>query len=138
MNNIEIDFTLLNKVKTMNILFAEDDDNVRESVGFILKELCGEFYSAADADEALRIFDENHIDIIITDINMPGISGVEFINKIKEKDLDIPVIFLTAYTDTEYVTQSSEIKNSQYFTKPLDMQMLQIALQRAITMIEEN
>ena len=84
--------------KTRTILFVEDNARIREVLPEILPE--DEFRSlvAADAKEALRILCDQHVDLLLTDIVMPGLDGIELALKVKRVWPDILVILMTGYS----------------------------------------
>ena len=77
----------INEFKNIKILFVEDEDNIRVNATSYLKRLFDEVYEAKDAFEAFEIIEYKKPHIIITDINMPKINGLEMIKKIREKGL---------------------------------------------------
>ncbi len=79
------------------ILFVEDDEGVRESTELILAAAGFRLLVAKDGGEALRLLAENDVDVLFTDIVMPGISGIELARLAKERQPDIKVMFMTAY-----------------------------------------
>ncbi len=88
-----------NKQKT--ILLADDDDNLRRVLEYQLTEAGFEIQTAKDGVEALEIFNNNDFDCVITDLRMPRLSGLEFLEKIKSTDAEIPVIVITAFGEVE-------------------------------------
>ena len=87
--------------KNIKILYVEDEDNIRENAVFYLKRLFDIVFEAKDAFEALEIIEQKNPHIIITDINMPKLNGLELIKNIRKKDSKIAIIVLSAYTKTD-------------------------------------
>ncbi len=77
----------------LNILYIEDEKNIRENITKTLNMLCSRVYSVENIQDALLILEENRIDIIISDINLPKISGIEFIKKSEKKIVAIFPLF---------------------------------------------
>lgn len=102
----------------MRILLVEDERNV---ASFIKKGLEEEFYSvdiAEDGSEGLLLSRTNDYDLVILDIMLPGINGVELCKKIRERDRRIPILMLTAVDSIESKVQGLESGADDYLTKP--------------------
>lgn len=90
-----VDKKLLGRLR---VLYVEDDENIRRELSTLLSNFFGKVYVADDGLKGLEAFKtyQNDIDIILSDINMPGLTGIEMMKKIREIDSKIPVIFATA------------------------------------------
>ena len=108
-------------LKNKTVLYVEDDKNLQKNI----KEIFGNFFDtlfvASDGDEAYDIYleNQNKIDIIITDINMPNTDGITLCKYIRENDKLLPIVIVSAYTDTDYLLDSIELNIITYVTKPL-------------------
>lgn len=122
----------------LHILYIEDEKNIRENITKALNMFCSKVYSVEDIQDALRIIKECRIDIIISDINLPKLSGIEFIKNLRKNKSYIPVIFLSAYTDKEYLLEATKLKLVDYLVKPIDFNMLNDALLKACEEIINN
>ncbi len=120
----------LAKYKDTNILFVDDDDAVRGFVQSSLNSFFKNVYTASDGREGIRVFSERQVDLIITDIEMPEVNGLEFIRRIRELDPFQPVIVLSAYTDREYLLNSANLNIQGYVVKPLGMEKIKAVLLR--------
>ncbi|RXJ94548.1 diguanylate cyclase [Malaciobacter molluscorum] len=118
-NNISI-------LKNITILYAEDEESLREITLNILKGFTKKQFVAKDGKEGLELFKENEeeIDLIITDVNMPQMNGLEMIKEIKEINPNIPIIVATAFSNTEYLLEAIDIGVDKYVLKPIDMKKL--------------
>lgn len=125
-------------LKQLNILYIEDEMSIRENVKKVLLLLCDKVYDGDDTIYAKEILKNNHIDIIISDINLPNTNGIEFIKELREIDKTIPVILLSAYTDKEYLLEATKLKLIDYLTKPIDFKELSQALQKCVEDILDN
>jgi DNA-binding response OmpR family regulator len=114
------------------ILFIDDEDIIRENYLSYLKLLFKEVYSAKDSYEGYKIYNDKKPDIMIVDIKLPHISGLELVRKIREKDFQTKVIMLTAHSDKNYLLEATELKLSQYLIKPVTRAQLQKTLQKTI------
>ena len=102
-----------------SILLAEDEENVRESFKKVLLLYVNEVYTAKNGEEALEIYNKYHPNIIITDIKMPKLNGLELIKKIREKNHEIPIIVTSAYTDQDFLLESIKLSLIEYVVKPI-------------------
>lgn len=120
-------------LKKYNILYAEDDDYIREQTTALLKIVFNNIYIAKDGEEALELFNKNYkdLDIIVTDINMPKLDGISFAIKVKEK-VQIPVIAVSAYSKTDYKLDELEKNFYFYLRKPIQIKDLINNIQKAI------
>ena len=129
---------LQNILKKLSILYIEDEPNIRKNIKKFLLLFSENVYDASDIQEALN-FKENHrIDIIISDINLPDVSGIEFIKDLRKDDKTIPVILLSAYTDKDYLLEATKLKLVDYLTKPIDFKTLNSALLKCVQELIDN
>lgn len=101
------------------ILYVEDDSGVRESIDRMLKIRMKTVYTAKNGREALEILGHNSIDLIITDIRMPEMDGLSFIEHLRKEDIDLPVIITTAFDEPEYMIKAIELKVDKFIQKPI-------------------
>lgn len=99
------------------ILIVDDEDNIRALMKGILSDL-GEIYEAENGKKGLAIFNQNNPDLILLDIMLPDISGVELLQEIREKNKDVKIIMITAYETIKSVIEIMNIPISGYITKP--------------------
>ena len=127
-----------NILRDLNILYIEDEDNIRKNVSQTLALLCKKVFDVARIENANEILNSSHIDIIISDINLEGENGLDFIERIRINNKIIPVIFISAYTDTNYLLQATKLKLIDYLIKPIDFKMLKNALINCVQDIIDN
>ncbi len=118
-------------LKSLNILYIEDEKNIRENISNTLKIICSKVFPAESIEEAIKIKDENRVDVIISDINLPNMSGLEYVKKLRENNFNTPIILLSAHTDTEYLLEAAKLKLVDYLVKPIDFSELNNALLKA-------
>jgi len=113
-------------LKNITILYAEDEAALREITLNILKGFTKKQFVAENGAQGLELFKENEseIDIIITDVNMPIMNGLEMIREIKRINPNIPIIVATAFSNTEYLLEAIDIGVDKYVLKPIDMKKL--------------
>ena len=110
---------------SLTLLFVEDNREVRESAIFLLEDIFKNIILAVDGQDGIDKFKKNNVDVIITDIDMPVMNGMDMIEKIKEIDNnDVPIIILSALMRTEYFIKSIKLGVKGYLLKPLDIDAL--------------
>jgi len=126
---------MLNNTK-YNLLYSEDEAGVREMVVEYLEEYFANIYVGKNGQEALDLYELYHPDIIITDIKMPKMNGLELAVAIRKQNSEIPIIITTAYTTTEYLLQAVELNLVKYLIKPIEENNLEEALTSAMERLE--
>ena len=116
----------------LRLLFVEDDDTSRELMQMILEEYFSEIVVAKDGEDGLKKFHEGRIDLILTDINMPKMNGFEMIEQIRAINREIPVLILSANSDTEHLVHAIELNISGYVLKPINVAQMERELQKII------
>ncbi len=111
-------------LKDKNVLYVEDDIDVLKNISKLMKNYFKQFFTAKSAEIGLDIFQKESIDILLVDIELPGFSGIEFIKKIRQESYDIPIIIISAYTKTDYLLESIELKLEKYIVKPFTTKKL--------------
>ena len=88
------------------ILFIDDDRAGREVALFNLRKAGYKVTAASDGVEGLSLFSPEKFDLVITDVKMPGISGIEVLRRIREQDSDVPVLVITAFGNVETAVEA--------------------------------
>jgi two-component system, OmpR family, response regulator len=112
----------------MKILLLEDDISLREIVTLELKRLGFIVYPYKNGDDAMDSLMSNQYDLMLLDINVPGIDGYEFLKMLREMDHDTPVIFMSSYTDMDHLTKGYEIGCNDYLRKPFSLKELELRI----------
>lgn len=115
----------------LNIIYIEDEENIRQNITNTLKMVVNKIFPLDEAEKAEDILNNFRIDLIISDITLPGISGIDFIKKLRKNGSNIPVILLSAYTDKNYLIEATKLKLVDYLVKPIDFNTLNDALLNA-------
>jgi two-component system response regulator VanR len=118
--------------KNIKVLYVEDDEIARENGVEYLENFFEHIYEAADAIIALKLYKKYSPDIIITDIQMPKMNGLEFVKKIRKNDSKTQIIIITAFSETEYLLKAVELKLVKYLIKPVKESAFEEALQLCI------
>lgn len=127
-----------NILKNLSILYIEDEENIRKNMTKVLLLLCDKVYESSNIKDAKAIIEKNRVDIIISDINLSEDNGLNFIEELRQVDKKIPVILLSAYTETDYLLKATKLRLIDYLTKPVDFETLDKALLKCVEDIYEN
>ena len=115
---------VLNKLKDYTLLFVENEKGIRENFEQFFNLLFKKVHIATDGIEALDLYNANELDLIITDIKMPNMDGIELIKNIREIDKETSIVIISAHTDLEYLIQSIPLNLIEYIIKPLSEEKL--------------
>lgn len=124
-----IDLSLLEGI---SILYVEDDADVHKQTLEFLQMHFKEVHSAFEGRQGLLMFKENKPDVILTDIRMPVMDGLEMSSLIKESNPSVPIIIITAYYESEYLVKAIDIGVDKYVTKPTDGDKLLEAIYKSV------
>lgn len=119
----------------LNLLYVEDDKEALEDVEFLLNRNFSKIYTACDGEEGLRAFKKNDISIVLLDINIPKINGLELAGKIRELDANIPILFLSAHSETPKLLSAINLRAVSYIIKPFNIEELKNSIIKAINML---
>jgi signal transduction histidine kinase len=114
------------------LLLVDDEPGILKVLGISLADRGYQVLTAQNGEEALRVFHEAGPEVILTDIKMPGMDGIELLKRIKEERPNTEVIMITGHGEMELAIQSLKYDASDFITKPIDDEALEIALRRAL------
>ncbi len=123
------------------VLVVDDEESIREFLEIMLRREKYEVETASNAKKALKLLEKENFDMIITDIQMPEMSGIELLGKVKDMDSDTVVIMITAYGSTESAVEAMKLGAYDYITKPFKIDELKIIIKNALsanTLKQEN
>lgn len=122
----------------LSIMIAEDDENARETLCLMVKMKFpdAKINSAEDGSKGLELFKTYTADIVITDVSMPVMNGIEMAAKIKSIKADTKFIVLTAYNEKIFFEKFSEIGFSSYILKPIEFKKLFVAIEKCVAEIK--
>lgn len=109
-------------MKNLKVLIVEDEIDLANLIKSSIKELFFKVVIAKDGLEAIKKFDSFKPDIIISDIMMPNLNGLEMSKKIKEKYSETPIVILSAHSHKEMLLEAIDLGISKYFIKPFDIE----------------
>jgi signal transduction histidine kinase len=113
------------------ILIVDDEAGIRTVLTISLMDMGHQVYSTESGDQALEILENINPSIILTDIKMPGMDGVSLLQAIKRTHPDVEVIMMTGHGDMDLAVKSLKFQATDFITKPISTEALEIALQRA-------
>lgn len=125
-------------LKNLTILYIEDEETIKENIKRTLLLFSNKIFDVKDIKSAKETLENQKIDIIISDINLPDETGIELIKEIRKTDKTLPIIILSAYTEKHYLLEATKLKLVDYLTKPMDFKTLQNALFKCVDEILEN
>ncbi len=128
----------MKKVNNSTILYIEDDDITRENISSYLKRQCKQLYIASNGEEGLELFKSFNPEIVITDIEMPKLNGLDMAKKIRKLSPTTQIIITTAYTSNEYLLQAVNLHLVQYIVKPISLPKLTNALKDCDDYLDEE
>ena len=117
------------------ILFVEDEKAIRENYITYLKTFFAEVFEAEDGVKAYELYKLKKPDIMIVDINIPKLNGLELLERIRENDYTTKAIMLTAHTDKSFLLKATTLKLTKYLVKPVSRKDLNEALESTINEI---
>lgn len=107
-------------LEEFTLLYVEDDTDMQEYMANLLEDEVKEFYKAYNGEEGLSLFNEKKPDIIISDVNMPLLNGLEMSKKIKSINHDQIIIFLSSLNDIQVIKDSIDINIDGFINKPIN------------------
>jgi DNA-binding NtrC family response regulator len=115
-----------------HILIVDDEKNIREGLAAALRMDGYEVQTCGDGETAWRAFQTGDIDLVITDLRMPGLSGEELLNKITSESPGVPVIVLTGHGTVENAVEAMRAGAYDFLAKPLNLERLSLLVKRAL------
>lgn len=129
---------MLDKLQTLKVLYAEDEEGIRKNIADSLRYYVKEVFETSNGDEAYRIYQDKAPDIILSDIHMPILNGIELVKKIREQDRKTPIIMITAHIDKKYLMDAVELHMEKYLVKPIDLDILLQTLEKCVSILDIN
>ena len=119
-----------------DILLVDDEPGLRKVLGLSLEDRGYRVFTASSGRAALDLFDRTHPAIVLTDIKMPGMDGLDLLKSLKDRDPQTEIIMITGHGDIDLAIKSLKFDATDFITKPIDDDILDIALKRAQERIE--
>ncbi|HZW24767.1 MAG TPA: SpoIIE family protein phosphatase [Gallionella sp.] len=119
----------------LTVLYVEDDEDMSEQVAHFLRKKCAHVLQAANGREALELYQEKRPDMVVSDVMMPEMDGLEFAEIIKQRDPAMPIILTTAFNDSAYLHRAIDIGVDNYVLKPVDLDKLHAAMLKSAELL---
>jgi DNA-binding response OmpR family regulator len=119
-----------NKMNAYTILYVEDDIAVQEYISEFLRRYCKTVYAVNSAEEGLKLYKKYQPHILLLDINLGGMSGVELAKVVRQEDKKTRILISTAYTNKEFMLEAIELDLTRYLVKPMTSEDLVKALEK--------
>lgn len=126
------------KEKIYTILLVDDEEGIRNVLNITLTHAGFRVLLAGDGDRGFALFKTQKPDIVITDIKMPGIGGIELLKKIKQMSPDTEVIMITGHGDMDLAVKSLQYEAADFITKPIDSSELELSVKKAVDRMSIN
>ncbi len=127
-----------NTHKIYTILLVDDEEGIRNVLNITLSHAGFKVLLAPDGDTGFRTFCDQKPDIVITDIKMPGIDGIELLQQIKQVSPATEVIIITGHGDMDLAVKSLQHEAADFITKPIDSMELELSVKKAVDRISIN
>ena len=116
------------------ILTVDDSRSIREAVRFALEPLGYDICEAEDGVEGLEQLDKNQVDLVITDLNMPNLDGIEFIEEVRKKECfaGLPLVMLTTEGQADKMRRGKQAGASGWIVKPFNELQLELTVKKFI------
>jgi two-component system NtrC family response regulator len=114
------------------VVVIDDEVNAAQALETLLREDGYEVWNAQDARSGLQLVEKEDPDVILTDLRMPGMDGLELLARIKEARPETMVILMTAYGTVKTAVQAMKLGAEDYLSKPIDVEELEVVLQRTV------
>jgi signal transduction histidine kinase len=118
-------------MKKNTILLVDDEEGIRKVLGIYLADMDYKVLTAKSGEEALDIFRKDKPSIVIADIRMPGMNGIELLHRLKKEEPETEVIMMTGHGEMDLAIESVQLDATDFITKPIKEDVLGIALNRA-------
>ena len=111
----------IEKLRKLKLLFVEDEQDILDIISDTLTGLKVDFFVAKDGAIGLELFKNNSdISVVVSDINMPVMNGLDMIREIRKLDSNVPCIIMSAHTEQEFKDEAQELNVTEYMIKPFD------------------
>lgn len=128
----------INEFKNLSVLYAEDDSELREITTKTLQMIVGKVFSVNDGDEALSVYTSHRVDIVILDIHMGSISGIEVAKTIRLSNDKIPIVIVSGSIATQDLLEACKLNLIEYIHKPIEFNALIKVLYLAVDRLKSQ
>jgi len=126
----------LQKMKNSTILYIEDDVITKKQMSQFLESQCKVLFTASNGQEGFELYKKLKPDLVITDIEMPKLNGLQLAEKIRKTCLSTQIIIITAYKKPEYLLEAVNLQLVQYLVKPISLEKINSVLKFAAQFLD--
>ncbi len=130
-------YAFAQKMKYYTIVYVEDDVLVQKYITEFLNRYCKYVYTCSDGVEGLALYEKVHPDILLLDINLPKMNGIDVAEVVRKSDKKTRIVISTAYTDKEFMLKAIELNLTRYLVKPVTSEELLSALQKCVDELDD-
>ena len=121
---------MIASAEELTILLVDDEEDIRDVLEMSLADMGYSVHTAENGDDALKLFAKTKPPIVLTDIKMPGMDGIELLQTLKRENPDIEVVMITGHGDMDLAIKSLKYEATDFITKPVNIDALAISLKR--------
>ena len=125
-------------MKSLNVLYIEDDYNVSQPICSLLETFFHKVFNTQNAEDAINIMKDNSVHIIITDIELPGMSGLELCEEVRKTNQNIPIFITTAHDDNDMLKKAIKLNLVDFLVKPISVESITTALYESLETLNSN
>lgn len=129
---------MLEMLKNYSILYVEDELEVKKDMEEYLTAYFKTLYSASDGERALELYYQHRPDVLLLDIGIPKINGLDLAKEIRQHDDEVKIIMLTAHSDTKRLLEATELKLTKYLVKPFSPKTFKATLTLLLNELQKN
>jgi len=130
--------TMKEILKNHSILYAEDDKALQLATVEYLQRYFKEVHVASDGKEALLLYKKYQASVLLLDIDMPYVDGLSVAKQVRQHDETIPIVMMTAFTDTDLLLEATELNLCTYLVKPVEASKFKEALQKVSLKLQSS
>ena len=125
-------------LRNLNVLYVEDDPLVASQTVSLLEHFFHTVFHADNAEKALRVLKSEQIHLLITDIELPGMSGLKLCEEVRKTNRKLPIFITTVHDDREKLQQAVKLNLVDYLIKPISIPSIQQTLAETLKRVEES
>jgi len=125
-------------LETKTILLADDEEEIREDLALFLEYSGYQILQARNGKEAYQLYKENVFDLIITDIEMPKLNGLELVESIRQEDQEVPILIISGYSDKDKLLRAIKLNLVDYIIKPFTRDIMLSTVKNIFIVQEQN
>ena len=128
----------LNYLKNMNVLYVEDDENIADTTLAVLEKFFHKIYHRDKAEDGLEVIENEVVHLLITDIELPGMSGLTLCEEIRKTDQNLPIFITTMHDDYDTLKKAIKLNLVDFLVKPISISAIINAVTESLNKIDYN